>query len=332
MTATADGPARPAVPPLPGSHFYILSKAPSGAGGVLAIAAADGRVIVAAYQADDDRQLWTRRALYDGSYALINKAAKLCIGAYPPRNGTPLQLYPLDQIETGPYTHWRDDTVPGDYNAINASADWEQKINLPTDGPYFPGATLVTWQWSHGAPNELWAQVSTDRFGYTLVSLAFDTAKARIDPLAPIAGNDISVLNNESVPANLPIFTVQRLTTAYGFHPAAGSPDIEIPYHGPRPALDANGLVVLAEGDWQYGTSAQSFVDTPFQIIVAVPPKTAVAYGAREACAQLTLPYAATFDRASPDGKSETIQISGSFTAMCPYRVYAELENSSPIG
>ncbi|MEJ0040839.1 MAG: hypothetical protein WDM81_00805 [Rhizomicrobium sp.] len=76
----------------------------------------------------------------------------------------------------------------------------------------------------------------------------------------------------------------------------------------------------------------QSIVDTPFQTIVAVPSKTRRglwrAGGLRPADAALcrgVRPGVA-------DGGSETIQVGGSFTAMCPYRIYAELENSSPIG
>ncbi|MEJ0040840.1 MAG: hypothetical protein WDM81_00810 [Rhizomicrobium sp.] len=222
MTRTADGPARPAVP-LPGTHFYILSKAQAMRRGVLAMATASDRVIVAAYQPGDDRQLWMRRALPDGSYALINKAAKLCIGAYPPQNGTPLLLYPLNQIDTarsriGATTRFRAITTRSTRPSIGS-----RRSTYPRTVP-IPRAGLVTWQWSRGAPNELWAQVSADKFGYKLVSLAFDTAKARIDPLAPIAGNDKGATNNGPVQANLTIATTQRLTTTTAFSPRQGLP------------------------------------------------------------------------------------------------------------
>lgn len=64
------------------------------------------------------------------------------------------RLRPTD--EYGVNARWHDDKVAGPYNALVSAENWERKINIMGDGPYREGTTVIMWQWSGGAPNELW--------------------------------------------------------------------------------------------------------------------------------------------------------------------------------
>jgi hypothetical protein len=42
------------------------------------------------------------------------------------------------------------------YYAVQFGPDTDQNLNIPGDGPYPPGTSVVTWSWGGGAPNEIW--------------------------------------------------------------------------------------------------------------------------------------------------------------------------------
>lgn len=44
----------------------------------------------------------------------------------------------------------------GDYFAMQNVANTDQNLNVAGDGPYAAGGLVLTWDWSGGAPNELW--------------------------------------------------------------------------------------------------------------------------------------------------------------------------------
>ena len=105
-------------------------------------------------------QQWTIVPARGGGYGIVSHATGQCICRANGFNGSPLLLVDSNQIETNDLAVWRDDTIPGPFNAVNSLADWEQKINIPGNGPYNPGAELVTWEWSGGAANERWSWIA----------------------------------------------------------------------------------------------------------------------------------------------------------------------------
>jgi hypothetical protein len=312
------------------SHIYIVSKAKDYGGGTLAMAAAWGSVIVTTYKEGDDTQLWEKRSLSDGTYALINKATYLCVRCQGSGNGAQLDLVPLQYL-SDQFTHWRDDNVAGPFNAINSLANWEQKINIPGDGPYGSGQYLITWKWGGGQPNELWQQQPAAETAYTLQSLVFDTAQAKIATLKAVWGAELSYTNNSPTAVETPLTASVPMLSTYGFTPNAGNPGIAFAYHGPRPVLDVNRQVVLQDGDWQYAGTATSSVTQPFKTYVYVPAWTIVAYGAMQSCAQLTVPYTATLSARAPDGTTKQVEVGGTYSAMCSYALFAQFEHSQPV-
>ena len=317
------------------SHCYLISKALTGDGKVLAIAATlpawvGNIVIVAVHVEGDETQMWERRPLADGTYALINKAANMCIARNDIDPGVPLTLGPIDNLESYTPAHWRDDTVPGPYNAINSLLDWEQKINIPGDPPYFAGLSVITWKWSGGAPNELWQQKSAGDPAYTLLSIAFDAATLQVEDLQPVYGADMGYTNLTSQRVEETLTANPVLATTYDFQPAAGAPDIQVAYHGARPSLDESGALVLLDGDWRYGTGNAAGVTVPLKLLVLVPANGWVAYTVMEKCARLTMAYAAQFKRVNADGSSDTVSVSGTYAATCPYAAYPQQDPNSP--
>jgi hypothetical protein len=153
-------PAEPhfliATGPLSNSKYPFVPRQPPAYETLSIAAGGDGRVI-AGPQEVSDFSTWTMPPARDGAgFGLVSVAHGTCIARASNGNGAPLILIDAAELETNDLAIWRHDNVPGDYNAINSFADWDQKINIPGNGPYLPGTQLITWHWSGGAANELW--------------------------------------------------------------------------------------------------------------------------------------------------------------------------------
>jgi hypothetical protein len=320
--------------PAPGTYINIVSKAKDPDGRSLAIADGGYNVIVDALSETSDSQLWERRAFPDGSYALVNKASNMCIARQYPGNGSPLQPMPVSVLPN-PLAQWRDDNVSGPYNAINSLQDWEQKINIPGDGPYYEGQPLITYKWSGGADNELWEQVPSKAPVYTLKTIDFDTTKAQRQSLAAVgtgsptgSSQPIELVNDARISVVMPIATDVIVYSQYGFQPATGAPNFAMAYSGVRPTIDGSGAIALVQGDWQYGPT--TYVNTPahFSGKVNVPPSVTAGYWIMEGPTQLTVPYTALF--APLSGSGDPITVNGVYTAACPGPCYAYLGATWP--
>jgi uncharacterized protein YjdB len=167
-----------AVKVVPRTHNYVslISKAASGSGKALLITASakpgETGVFVSAANGSD-LQLWDRRPVKGGQgFALINKGRPtLCIARGP---GQPTVLKEVKLIDTDDTCVWRDDTVPGIYNAINSWTNWELKFDMSGNPPYADNNNvLISYPWAGGAPNELWRQ---NKATYNLVAGTDDRA------------------------------------------------------------------------------------------------------------------------------------------------------------
>jgi len=142
-------------------EFYIIPKAGGPGDMMLALTAhADSDdVFIDHFWETSGLQVWRRVPARGGGYGLVNRQRGLALARASNDNAARLKLVPVAHIGTDDLAVWRDDTVPGTFNAINSLADWEQKINIPGNGPYFPGAWMFSWHWDHGHANELWYQL-----------------------------------------------------------------------------------------------------------------------------------------------------------------------------
>jgi hypothetical protein len=50
----------------------------------------------------------------------------------------------------------------GDFYAVQNAYDTDQNLNVAGDGPYPADTPILTWDWSGGAPNEIWKFVEFD--------------------------------------------------------------------------------------------------------------------------------------------------------------------------
>jgi hypothetical protein len=50
----------------------------------------------------------------------------------------------------------------GDFYAVQNAYDTDQNLNVAGDGPYPVNTQILTWNWSGGAPNEIWKFVEFD--------------------------------------------------------------------------------------------------------------------------------------------------------------------------
>jgi len=168
-----EGLAVKIVPRVP-QYVTLVSKAASGSGKSLVItASADGTAVKVSAPVGSDLQLWDRRPVKSGQgFALISKARpSLCIARGP---GQPTVLKDVALIDTDDSCVWRDDSVPGRFNAINSWTDWELKLNMAGNPPYADkDNTLIVYPWAAGANNELWRQ---NKATYDLVGGSDDWA------------------------------------------------------------------------------------------------------------------------------------------------------------
>lgn len=175
-------------------YVSLISRAASGSGKALLITARpeDGSVRVSVADGSD-LQLWDRRPVKGGQgFVLISKARPdLCIARGPDQ---PIVLKPVSAIDGDDNCVWRNDTVPGEYNAINSWTDWELKLNLAGNPPYAErDSRLLAYRWAGGANNELWRQ---SRTRYNVVAGTDATA---LDALAKAIYDGCPALFNSSL-------------------------------------------------------------------------------------------------------------------------------------
>lgn len=141
------------------NYVTIASKAQSRSGRPLLITGhPDRRTITVDAQNNGDWQVWDKRPVNAGKgYYLISKAdPNKCIVQIPVPDQSLVELSELRLFIGSDRAVWRDDTVPGPYNAINFWGDWESKFNMRGDPPYGDSNELLLRPWNRAADNELW--------------------------------------------------------------------------------------------------------------------------------------------------------------------------------
>ncbi len=314
----------------------ILSKAKSSSREYLAISASangdDRSVYIQAEEFGNDLQLWERRSTRNGQgYALINKERGLCIARGSNENGTSLYLASVDYIERDDLAVWRDDTVGGTWNAINSFADWEQKINIPGNGPYGPGQSLISWEWDGGDDNELWVQLEDQRT-VTIESIDFDLGVANLEDRNPIVAAS-QIVNNYLDKEQTQTLTFRLLDAhAYRFEHKEGLEVSEsIEYSAGIPEVDQMKVAISVKGTWEYTTAREQVqeAELTLSVPVTIPPNSSVRVSALLLQARLDVPYKVVFWVAYPGREPIKKTASGIFTGV---NSYTSVTNFEPLG
>ena len=125
----------------------VLSVNPANTNGPLLMATYDPKLPAA--------QQWQRQE-WDSSaaprYIYINQLSGLIMTANGTQGGTVTQTNALVTSD-----FWMLGGDQGnDFHAIQWASDATQNLNVPGDGPYNAGRSVVTFSWGGGAPNEIW--------------------------------------------------------------------------------------------------------------------------------------------------------------------------------
>jgi hypothetical protein len=140
------------------NRVRIISKAQSASGKSLVVTGHQGqRMLTVDAQTGSQWQIWDKRFVKARQgYVLISNADPTKCIARGPEQSTPT-LVDIRGVTDMDWCTWRNDNVPGPYNAINCWTNWELKLNMRGNPPYpDQGSLLLNWWWACGADNELW--------------------------------------------------------------------------------------------------------------------------------------------------------------------------------
>jgi hypothetical protein len=151
------------------AYEVFVSRVRTADGRLLAITAgadADDMVYVRVATGSNLQQWEKRPDAAKGAFALVSRERpNKCLARKDARNGSALILVDVSEIPKNNYCLWREEGDLRGFHPINSYSDWEQKINIPGNGPYRDGQALCTWEWSGGANNEMWLRMGA---GYDL--------------------------------------------------------------------------------------------------------------------------------------------------------------------
>lgn len=319
------------------SFFQLIAKATDPNSKSLAISASDSDLVVRVNdQANgDDLQLWQQIPTRNGeAYGLVNKKRNLCLVRSGPNNGAQLQLADPGQIAQNDLAAWRDDTVQGTFNAINSWQDWEQKINIPGNGPYTDGQQLISWAWSGGAPNELWVPV-LDNAVTTLSNIDFSLNNASISDMTPVVAASQIVTNNTGTQQTQTVTLTFTESQAYSFESTSGLRVQEsIEFKAGLPLVGESKVAIEVEGTWTYkdGSETTEEKQVSLQVPVTVPANSAMQVDATLLSATLVVPYTATIAQTYTDGTTTSQTASGTFRGVNAYTVVTKYSPAGQVG
>lgn len=317
----------------PVQYFFICSKATSNKGERLAITAnPNGEVHVNNLNYQDENQMWsktkvtTRTDAQHPIFGLISKGQNKCIVRDTNHQGANLLLKTTDVIQFNELSMWRDEPA---FGGINSYADWEQKINIPGNGPYVDGQRLVTWGYSGGAPNESWFYVD-DQTKTELIKFAFHmTTTDTFTKLQPDTKIDDSGRNELDDPVPLKVDFTYEVEDTVTFKDESGfkfGVDTEVTV----------GIPDIGEGSLKFGTESSTKEakenggkikkSVTLKTKVTVPPKSKAVCSIMFLRGQLDVPYTATMRYTYGNGKTVDRDFAGVFTRVSAYSSVVQVD------
>jgi hypothetical protein len=310
-------------------YFKIVSKARDGTNGAyLAVAAWDladeNRVWVENEVYDNALQLWEKRTTRNGNgFALVNKARGLCIRRNGNGNGEGLSLASVEGIERDDLCVWRTEGPYGGYYAINSFADWEQKINIPGNGPYHHGMPLIAFEWDGGSINELW-MVIEETAKVEVKKIEFDLGKANIGDEQPLIAASQNCTNKSSVEQSQSVHFRCSTVSTYRFEQTTGYSISEtIEFTAGIPEIGEMRTAIEISGSYEYksGEDQSQEEELLLDLDVKVPARKVVNAEAILLRGRLDVPYTVTFTVEYPGQKPVERTASGTFVNVKSYRV-----------
>ncbi|MBB3108817.1 hypothetical protein FHS18_000869 [Paenibacillus phyllosphaerae] len=314
-------------------YVVIVSKARSKDSQVLVITATTEQekpVVAAKQEYGNEYQLWEKRQVRANDsnvYALVNKKTGTCLGRANASNGSKIVLGTVAEAKINDFYAWRDDNVPGTHNAIKSNADWEQKLNIPGNGPYSSGQGLVTWEWSRGQQNELWVCVPDSKL-ITLTRMDFQMDQASILKSVPVVSSKQLVTNLTAHEQTETVtFSVTKGKT-YSFKREHGLKISEgITFSAGLPLVGETEVEIVVEGTHTYSEdhTEEETEEVTLEIPVTVPAQSAVTVSAIMLQGIIDVPYTATFEIKYPDA-TFTEKASGIFKGVNTFTVTTEFK------
>jgi hypothetical protein len=316
-----------------GSGYYkVVSKMRTWEGKYLAVAAStaddDTAVYVLEESYDNDYMLWERLSTRGGNgFALVNKARNLCIRRAGNGNGERLTLANLENIERDDLCVWRTEGPYGGYICLNSFADFEQKMNIPGNGPYRSGTPLIAFEWDGGAGNELWMMIE-ETANVSIKSIDFNLNSLHIEDQQPIVAAHQVLENRSDVEQeNTVEFSFTEVST-YRFEQSSGySISQTIEFSGGIPEIGEAKSVTTITGSFEYKTGEEKGREDRITITMPVktPPHTTVDAQAVLLTGRLDVPYVATFLVEYPGQKPIEKTATGTFVNVKAYTIVRKI-------
>ena len=313
----------------------LIAKPYSSDHNQLAISASadNSNVTVQNLDYTNDLQLWEVRSARNGDgFALINKRTGRAICRQSNEQGASLVTVGVEQIDTNDLAVWRNEGNET-FNPVNSFADWEQKINLPGDGPYRPGQQLITWEWDGGSDNEKWAQVKDSR-QVRIKSINFDMGLANIEDYSPVVAGTQTVTNITG--------TDQEQKLAFKFveghryqftHERGLTVSEEIEFKAGLPILGQAKVTIKAEGTWKYTQEEESTDEheVSVEVPVKVPARSSIRVSVLMLQARVAVPYSAQIETVYADGTVQTSDTGGLFGGVNTYNLVTKYEDLGTV-
>jgi len=311
------------------TYVYIVAKAQDQNGNSLAITAGtDGGVYVHKLSYGSDTQLWEKRTVAsrtDGSghnlpiYGLINKSLNKCIVRDANHQGANLSLISADNVYMNTLAMWRYESFGG----WNSFADWEQKINIPGNGPYHDGQRLVTWGYSGGAPNETWYPVN-EFTNMEVIDLSFNMNQLNLTTQSPQTYHYQTIINDTDIEQkDISITYSTEIADSYSFTNSSKTTLTQtVGAKFQVPIIDVGAKVSLTtEETFTFSTtkSQSKSTKTAIQYSANVKPRTKLTITGLLLSGTLNIPYTARVRVHFPDTTTQERNITGTFTRVSGY-------------
>jgi len=318
-------------------NCYFIAKATTPKGEPLALSAQaehsvplfpnfDKLVCVKKLNYSDQNQMWQRLKIQNASdknhdcFGLINVGRNMCIIRQENHQGTRLELVSIDKCQFDELAQWRFE----DYGGINSVADWEQKINIPGNGPYTDGQFVVTWEYSHGGSNEIWRIVGVN-IKEEIQSFEFNIPAAALIHLPPTTYTQQSLANQTSVQQSQEVDVSYTKTNHYSFTDTTGTKitstmgfKVKVPEIG---AEFSASLSVETDVEYSSTTSKDDSTTVTVKFNPIVPPNSTVVCTALIQNGQLSVPYTAVIKRTFPDNSTAIITNTGTFVHVNSWNI-----------
>jgi len=309
-------------------YYFIVAKATDNGGNSLALTAVNGVVHVQLLDYSSEAQQWEKRKVTSRTdtqnpiFGLINRQTNTCVVRDGNHQGANLVLRSPDTCNFEELAMWRDEPSWG---GINSYADWEQKINIPGNGPYSSGQQIVTWGYSGGAPNESWYYVQ-DNVTAELVSISFKEDLAKILQLPPVLFHTQVIENNSDVKQEgMETSYTTAIADNYSFTEEKGQKftmsqglSVKLPEIGV-------GMKVTFKEELSFTFSTKTATSTSRSMTVTfnppVAPRSKVQCQAIVLNGKLDIPYTAVVKYTSPGKTPVQKSIAGVFTRVNAWHI-----------